>query len=58
MYYLDSGSVTETIEAPPMSEEIVCLDGRLYVLNESACNKYIFGKLMSANDLYSYDLTK
>ena len=56
LFYLDSASATRTIEAPPMSEEIVCLDGRLYILNESACNKYIFGKLMSANDLYSYDL--
>ena len=56
--YLDSASLTRTVEAPPMSEEILCLDGRLYILNESACNKYIFGKLMSANDLYSYDLTK
>lgn len=56
VYYLDSASATRTIDAPPMSEEIVCVDGRLYILNESACNKYIFGKLMSANDLYSYDL--
>ncbi len=56
LFYLDSASATRTIDAPPMSEEIVCLDGRLYILNESACNKYIFGKLMSANDLYSYDL--
>lgn len=56
LLYLDSASLTRTIDAPPMSEEIVCLDGRLYILNESACNKYVFGKLMSANDLYSYDL--
>lgn len=56
LVYLDSGSLTRTVEAPPMSEEIVCLDGRLYILNESACNKYIFGKLLSANHLYSYDL--
>lgn len=56
LYYLDSGSLTRTVEAPPMSEELVCLDGRLYILNESACNKYIFGKLLSALDLYSYDL--
>ena len=58
LFYLDSASATRTIDAPPMSEEMVCLDGRLYILNESACNKYIFGKLMSANDLYSYDLTE
>lgn len=58
LVYLESAAEARTIKAPPMSEEMVCLDGRLYILNESACNKYIFGKLMSANDLYSYDLTE
>ena len=56
VFYLDSASATRTIDAPPMAEEIVCVDGKLYINNESACNKNIFGKLMSANDLYYYDL--
>ena len=56
LYYLDSGSVTETIEAPPMSEEIVCVNDRLVIFNESASNKYLFGKFLSGYWLYSYDL--
>lgn len=56
LYYLDSASRIQTIKAPPMSEEIVWLDGRLYILNESASNKYIFGKFFSAYGLYSYEL--
>ena len=55
-YYLDSASLTETVKAPPMAEEMLYLDGRLFILNESACNKYIFGKFMSGNYMYSYEI--
>ena len=55
-YHIDSSALVKTVEAPPMSEEIVYLDGKLFILNESACNKYIFGKLMSGNELYSYNV--
>ena len=51
--YLDSGCLVDTISAPPMAEEMVYLDGRLYVMNESASNKYIFGKLLRAKDIWS-----
>lgn len=37
-----------------MSEEIVFVDGRIYVMNESACNKYLFGKLLRAKYIWSY----
>ena len=53
--YLDSNSLEKTISAPPMSEEIVYLDGRLYVMNESASNKYIFGKLLRAKYIWSIE---
>ncbi len=56
LIYIDSASMTRAVKAPPMSEGILCIEGRLYVLNESACNKYIFGKLLSGYGLYSYDL--
>ncbi len=56
LVYMDSASLTRTVKAPPMAEGILCIDGRLHVLNESACNKYIFGKLLSGYGLYSYDL--
>lgn len=56
LYYVDSASLKETISAPPMSEEIVYFDNRIWIMNESASNKYIFGKFTSGNYLYSYYL--
>jgi len=56
LVYLDSDSLTDTISAPPMAEEIVYCDGRLFVLNESASNKYIFGKLLRAKYVWSIEL--
>lgn len=44
--YLDSGNEVEVIKAPPMSEELVYLNGKIYILCESASNKYIFGRLL------------
>ncbi len=60
LYYVDSASLVEsdTVEAPPMSEEIVYLDGKIWIMNESACNKYIFGKLTTGNYLYSVEYPK
>ena len=58
VYYLDSASLAEVIDAPPMAEEMVYLDGKIYILNESASNKYIFGKFMSGNYVYAYDVAE
>ncbi len=57
LYHLDSASLVNTVLAPPMAEEMAHIDGKLYILNESACNKYIFGKFMSGNYIYSYDVS-
>lgn len=59
LYTVGADSLVDTIEAPPMSEEIVYLDGKIWIFNESACNKYIFGKFTTGNYLYSveYPLT-
>ena len=54
LYYLDSSCLVDTVVAPPMSEELVCLDGRIIVFCESACNKYVFGKLTTGFDIYAY----
>jgi hypothetical protein len=54
LYYLDSASLVNDVSAPPMSEEIVYKDGRIYIMTESASNKYIFGKLTGGYPLYSY----
>ncbi len=56
VYHLDSACLIEDVKAPPMAEEMVWLDGRVYVLTESASMKYLFGKLMSGNRIYSYPL--
>ena len=55
LYYVDSSCLVNTVTAPPMSEELVCLDGRIIVFCESACNKYLFGKLTTGYDTYGYN---
>lgn len=50
--YLDSTSLIETVEAPPMAEEIVWKDDRIWIMNESACTKYWFGKLTSGTRVH------
>jgi len=56
LYELDSASLSNTFKYPPMSEEIVCIDDRIYTMCESASNKYIFGKLTGAHKCYSTDI--
>lgn len=54
-YYIDSSCLVDTVVAPPMSEELVCLDGKIIVFCESACNKYLFGKLTTGFGTYGYE---
>ena len=56
LYYLDSANLTDTITLPPMSEELVYRDGRIYVLCESACNKYFFGKFIRGYQVFAYNI--
>lgn len=58
LYYLDSLSLITSFKAPPMSEEMVILNKKLYIMNESASNKYIFGKLTDGKWCYATDLSK
>ena len=53
VYTLGATTLVESIVAPPMSEEIVYLDGKIWIMNESASNKYIFGKFTTGNYLFS-----
>lgn len=55
LYFVNSLAHIDTIEAPPMAEEIVFHDGKLWIFNESGSNKYIFGKFTTGNYLYSYN---
>ena len=55
LLYLDSQNCEQVIKAPPMAEELVYLDGKIYIMNESASNKYIFGKITSGRYVFAYD---
>lgn len=55
LLYLDSGSLTHSVALPPMAEEIVCREGAVYILNESASNKYIFGKFTRGYQVFAYE---
>lgn len=55
-YTLDENTLEKDVVAPPMSEDLEYIDGRIYIYNESACNKYIFGKFMRSKNVYSYPM--
>lgn len=40
LYELGESSLQKSILAPSMSEELVAVDGRIYIMFESACNKW------------------
>ena len=55
--YLDSKCLVRDLRMPPMAEEIIYMpDGEVYIMNESACTKYIFGNFTSGRRVYSYEL--
>ncbi len=56
LYYLDETVLEKRITLPAFSEDITIKDDRVIVTNESACNKYIVGKLFGGNKVYSYPL--
>lgn len=56
LYYFEVGNLVNDYKIPPMSEEIVMVDGKLYTMCESASNKYIFGKLTSSQWCYATNL--
>ena len=58
LYSLDSASLVKDYKIAPMSEEIVVVDGYLYVMCESASTKYIFGNFTGAEWCYKTNLTK
>lgn len=51
--FLERSCLVAEISAPPMTEGIEYHDGRVYISEESASNKYIFGKLYGAGDVFS-----
>lgn len=55
IYYLDHANQIDQVRLPPMSEEIIHRNGRIYVLCESACSKYVFGRFIRGYQVFSYD---
>lgn len=58
LYSLDAASLEATYKIAPMSEELFMKDGKLYIMCESACSKYIFGKFIGGKWCYATDLSK
>lgn len=58
VYSLDSWNLKWSIDAPPMSEEIIYVDGKLLIMCESASNKYFFGNLTGGRYCYATDVSK
>ncbi len=58
LYAMDSSSLLNDYKVAPMSEEMVFVDGKLFISCESASNKYIFGKFTGGKWMYATDLDK
>ena len=56
-YSLSADSHVSAVQFPPMAEEIVVRKGKLYVMNESASRKYVFGMFTGGNRCYATDLS-
>ena len=56
LYYMDSSNLVKTLKMPAFSEGLDVIGDRVYVSFESACNKYIVGKLFFAYNVVSYPI--
>lgn len=56
LFCLDSRNRVNDIAGPPMLEGIESYEGRIITLDEAASNKYIFGKLYGAGQVYAVTL--
>ncbi|MBQ8545652.1 MAG: hypothetical protein IJ437_01795 [Clostridia bacterium] len=54
LYIINDEALQKNVTAPPMAEELVYIDGKVLVMNESASAKYIFGRFTSGNNVYGY----
>ena len=57
LWYLDGESLISEVNAPAMSEELVIKNNRVYILFESACQKYKLFNRKQLNNVYSLDLS-
>ena len=56
LYYMDSSTHFKTLKMPAFSEGLDVIGDRVYISFESACNKYIVGKLFFAYNVVSYPI--
>ena len=56
LLYLENSSLIQTITAPAMSEELVYRNGKMYIMCESASNKYLFGKFTNGIFIHAYKI--
>lgn len=55
LFCFDTTTLKCDLAMPPMSEGILTLNGKIYVPFESACSKYLFGRLCGGDRLYALD---
>ena len=56
LWFLDNESLIKEVNAPAMTEEIVIDNNKLYVLSESACQKYKIFNRKKLQNIYSLSL--
>ena len=56
LYYVDGSTIKHEIEVLPKSEGLAFCSGRVYILFESASNRFMYGKLIKGDYVFSYDL--
>ena len=56
LYYIDSTTLEKDIVMPAFSEGLSILDDKVVISFESACNKYIIGKLFFATKIVSFPM--
>ncbi len=54
LYYIDSTTREKSVAMPAFSEGLAILDDKIVISFESACNKYIIGKLFFATKVVSF----
>ena len=52
------GECVRVVKGPAMGEDLDYYNGKVITLTESACNKYIYGKLFFAFDIVALDFNK
>ena len=53
LYVLTEDSAAKRTKIPPMSEEMVIVDGKMYIVFEAASNRYQIGKLLGLDRIWA-----